>query len=286
MSKLRITLPDGSELEAPIVGRTTIGTSASAGVRLPADLEIEGEHLLLVPREDGCWISVARNARTPVLRDGAVLQDATVPWGARLVMGGVTLEVGVRAGAGEGSRVRTLLLAMVVGIAALLAVAVVRNRSARAESLRDGSLEPSALFDAPGDCADAADARTEGAESLRVARARGERFRYDYQDGIAAVSAYSRAEQCFLAAGAVPAAERAQREGHAMREEIEGTYRRLRLSLQQSLDRGDDATALDTLRELRELTHHRRDDYTAYLAELERELQLDLGLLLDDQGAR
>ncbi|MDQ3035494.1 MAG: hypothetical protein M3Y87_24020 [Myxococcota bacterium] len=285
--RLRVTLPDRSEVEHPLAKRTTIGAGANAALRLPAELGLEDEHLLLVPRDDGCWVAIARSASVPVTRDDQPFEDGLVPWGGHISVAGVTIEIGVRTAAKEGSRFRTLLLAVALGTAALVTVAVVRARSASAEGLSSDALEPSALWSAePRACHGSSQSPSgAGSEALRSARARGERFHYDYQDGIEAVSLYQSAEACLLAAGAVPAAERASAEGRVLREDVERTYRRLRLSLSQSLERGDDAEALEATRALRELTSHRDDEYTAFLAELERELQLGLGLLIDESAS-
>lgn len=286
MSRLLVTLADGSEIEHALSKRMTLGSGGAADVRLAGE-DLEGEHLLLVPQRDGCWIATARGARTPLLRDGAVVPDGLVPWGTKLTLGGSTLDVGGRGAAAASSRMRPVLLALALVVVALFALSAVRSRAARAAALVEAPSEPASLFTEPRPCAvEAREAYAEAAESLRAARARGERFHYDYQDGIAAVSEYEHAEACFLVAGAVPWAERASAEGRALREEIESTERRLRLALQQQLARGEDAAALAALRELRELRRHHDDALSAELAELERELQLELGLLVDESAER
>jgi hypothetical protein len=280
---IRVTLPDGSDVDHPIDERTTIGSSAEATIAIDGEPGLDAEHLMLVPRDDGCWVSVVRGAKTPVMCDGAVITDGVAPWGATLAIASIRIELGSSAPGARKARGRSpVLMAMIVGVAALVAFAAMRSRDARAEAIEDET-ERTVLFDAPRGCGVAAEvALAHASETLRVARARGERFAFDPQDGIAAVALYEEAGACFLSAGAVPWAETAAHEGRTLREQIDGTYRRLRFALVQQLQRGRDREALETVRELRTLTSHRDDAYTQGLVDLDRSLQLGLGLIHDE----
>src|SRR5678809_328949 len=63
--------------------RVVLGRQPREGIPIPYAMELEYEHLLLVPRKDGCWLSIAEGARTPALVNGQRLDNGLVAWAAR-----------------------------------------------------------------------------------------------------------------------------------------------------------------------------------------------------------
>ena len=283
---------DGADDIHPLDSECTLGRSNRAGIALTEASELEEEHLYLVPQDKGCWVSVKTGAVTPLLKDGRPMGDSVVPWGSALSLGRhtITLQKGApRADGGAPSGgistpTKVIAVLLMVVIAAMFAM----RRRASAAGADGGGLEPTALFDtAPASCdADPAVAEHEAEESRRAARLRGERFYFDYQDGIEAARLYARAEACYRVAGRSAEAEHAAESGAQLRTRIDESYRRLRLRLVQTLDRGESMDALEAVRRLRELTRHRDDEYTRALAAEERSLQLDLGLIGADPDDR
>ncbi len=281
-AQLRIKHSDGSESTHPMAGaRLVVGTGPDADVALPDARDLEAQHLLLAPREEGCWVGVVSGARTPAVIGDVIHTDGVVPWGTTIAIGALRVSVERDADAKEGLGRAPILAAMIV--VAVVALLAVRSRSAAASLEEMEDFTPSPLFDAEVPCAlaDGQDALSRGRELLRAGQARGERFHYDYQDGIAAVRSFEEARSCFVAAGAAPWVERTDAAEGALRADVERTYRSLRLRLAQSFDAGRQEVALDVTRQLRELTAHRDDAYTRGLAELERNLSLEIQLLTD-----
>ena len=274
---------DGSDEVHPIPdGEVVVGSGAAATIRVLAAPDLEERHFALSLRKEGCWIGVAQGSMTPVLKDGQPLVEAIVPWGSVLTIGKLSVAIhrGTPRPKGEkeadGSS-RTRVMAMLF-MTALLGLLALRARGNAAAGLT--GIEPSPLFDAPAQCDAAGDvALTRGRESYDEAMARGQRFFYDYQDGVEAVRLLERADACLRIGGDVEASERARTATEVMRGRVEGTYHALRLRLRQDLDSHDDEAAMATLGELRELVSHREDAYTRELADLEREVRLRLGVL-------
>jgi hypothetical protein len=277
-----ITHSDGSTDVRTFEGeRATLGKSLHATIPVLGAPELEDEHLLLAPRREGCWVGVRTDVAVPAAIDGAPIGDGLLPWGTTISLGRVKLTLrrgdarAVTLGPGA-SRLR--VLAMVIGILCCAMMLAGRARGVIADG--ESELAPSPLFDAPVACdAAAEDAREQGRIAAEHAVARGERFYFDFQDGIHAVALYDRAVQCLRAAGDAESAARVEVARTALATRIDGVYLRLRLRLAQARRAPDDERALATLHQLRELTRHRDDPYTRSLGDQERELAVRLGVI-------
>src|SRR5688500_18721099 len=120
-SYLEIIRADGRVARHPLVSeRLTVGRDPNAEIALEDAPELEPFHLLLSPREDGCWVSVARVARVPARKEGATFENGLVAWGTELDVGAVTF----RLARAEVRADRRRRLAGPLRKAALLAVAL------------------------------------------------------------------------------------------------------------------------------------------------------------------
>jgi hypothetical protein len=272
---VEITHRNGSTERHPLAGeRVILGRQPSSdGIRTPQALELEHEHLLLVPRAEGCWLSVAQGARTPAVVEGHRLDSGMVAWGTEVSLGSLWLKL-VDAPAVKRSTVGapTMVLALVlVGAAGWLFL------SAGEDELPGmTSLEPPGLFAAPAACPEpepaAAEARAREAADAAVARS--QRYPFAAQDGIGAVELYGLAASCFATAGRDRDAEQMSGQRARLVGRIEEDYRTHRLRLERAIQYRRTRQALIQTRELLDLVRHTDHPYTSWLQNLERHLAL------------
>src|SRR5690606_21602745 len=173
--------PDGRRQRFPLGAEPmTIGRSDAASVPVPDAPELEPLHLLVAPRAEGCWVSVAREARVPALLSGSVLEHGLVEWGSEIDVGALTVRVS-SADADRDRRGSTL------GVV-LVAISLLAAAPVLAGGLLGGSGElprpaapPPALF---SDGAPSCPGRGEAAGALgraahEAALARAERYAFD-----------------------------------------------------------------------------------------------------------
>ncbi len=267
-----IVHPDGGRDVAPLVrARTTLGRSFEAAIAVHGATELEETHLELTPMKGGCWVATSPSAAVPTLLDGREIRGELVPWGSRLTLGRHALVLGLgdarsvmRAPSRGAPRVA------IVALATLTLVLIAARGSGSAGALDEGPA-PSPLYDAPPTCeGDRAVSMRRAAHAVLSATARDERFYFDFQDGIAAVHDYDLALACLESAGADDQLDAVRERRVALVARIDEAYARLRLRLARAMGERDDARALATLAQLRELTRHRDDAYTRDLASTER----------------
>jgi len=252
-----ITRADGRSERRSIEGaQTTIGSSPDADIYITDAPEIAPMHLLLAPRDDGCWVANAKGASPAPLIKGAVFENGLVAWGTEFDVGSITLRISNTdiddrsARRGQRMRIGIALLAIVAGMLWLMGGSEDRP--------------PQRPTDAPVLFANLA------------ASSRIQRYPFDAQDGIRAIELLAVAERCYASAGHAgdEAAARAQRERFTSR--IEEDYLAHRVRLERALEQRQLKDALNETRALRGLAHHRPGPYLDWLAQLDRYLTLKL----------
>ena len=232
---VEILHPDGRKERFPIEGeQTTIGKSGTAGISLPTSSELELEHLLVAPRgRAGCWVSTSQGARTPTVVKGKEFVSGMVPWGTEVKIGDVRITLTDRKpGATSGPSSRLVIL----GVALILAVGALSLIPEPEDSLPSGAdLEPPDLFaTVESECGEG-DPTVLGPDYEYQAHSRGDRYSYDPQDGVNAVSLYARASDCYTRAGMSDEATAMTESREEMQRTVNADYAARRLRLHHSL---------------------------------------------------
>jgi hypothetical protein len=254
--------------------RVTIGRDPSAEIALEDAPELEPLHLLLEPREDGCWVSVARTARTPARQAGTTFENGLVPWNSELDIGAVTFRL-ARAEVRQSRRRRLAgPLRKAALISACLWIAAGMLGGGPAGPPRTQVPAPALFDDAalPGCAAGDADAYPRGREAADAAQAKAERYPFSPHDGVVAVALWSAAASCLVVAGEPGAAAAARAERDRLRAQVEDDYRAHRLALERALDHRHYGAALDEARLVADLLRDHDDEYVRWLVRLERSL--------------
>jgi hypothetical protein len=265
--------------------RVVLGRQPREGIPIPYAMELEYEHLLLVPRKDGCWLSIAEGARTPALVNGQRLDNGLVAWGSEVNLGPLWFKVvdepGARASGGmpvpgAAPQQKTSLTTVLLS-AALLAFAGWLFLTPDDDGLPGmTSAAPPPLFAAPPSCPEK-DPPTAGArarEASDAALAKSQRYPFDAQDGIGAVEMYALATACFTVAGKDSDADQARQAGASLEERIQEDYRTHRLKLERAIQYKRTRQALIETQKLLDLVRHLNHPYTTWLRNMERHLLL------------
>lgn len=266
---LEIVRADGRTHRQNLQGeRTTVGGSQEASIWVQDAPELEPLHLLLVPREQGVWLSSVRNARTPALLDGKPFESGQLALGSEIDVGSITFRL-VAANA-RSNRTRNLVI-LVTG----LAIAVPLLMTGRSSSMPRMNAPAPALFADDGDdCpveGDAAEKR--GMKAAERARAKTLRYPFDPREGLAAVELYQAAAACLegSAEAAAIAAEQAR-----VRQRIEDDYQLHRLHLERAVTESDWKAALDATHQLLNMLADRPGEYRDWLVRLARFLEMQI----------
>ena len=253
--------------------RVTVGRDPDAMIAVEDAPELERYHLLLAPRTDGCWVSVARTARTPSRRAGATFENGLLPWGAELDVGAVSFRFVRELAANDRRRrlagpARKLVL---LGACAWLAGRVMGEPPMRTP--RTHAPAPALFAGPPPGCpGSATDARARAREAADAAAAKEERYPFSPRDGVAAAELWQLAAACRAAAGQPRDAADAHAAHDRLVARVEDDYRAHRLALERALDRRDDAAALREDRLLADLLHGRDGEYAGWLVRLDHVL--------------
>ena len=267
--------------------RVVLGRQPRDGIPIPYAMELEFEHLLLVPRKDGCWLSIAEGARTPALVNGQRLDNGLVAWGSEVNLGPLWFKVvdapgssgltsaGVPApGAAPPNKVS---LSTVLVSASLIAFAGWLFLTPADDGLPGmTSVAPPPLFAAPPSCPDkdGASAGSRAQEASDAALAKSQRYPFAAQDGVGAVELYGVAAACFTVSGKDSDADRARQTGAALEERIQEDYRTHRLKLERAIQYKRTRQALIETQKLLDLVRHLDHPYTTWLRNMERHLLL------------
>jgi hypothetical protein len=271
---VEITRPDGSSERFPIEGtQATLGRSGTAGISLPAEPQLELEHILLAPRgKEGCWISASQGAMTPVLVKGKPFQSGILKWGSTLSIGSLKLTVtnkrGATKGASSSSSTSPVLVIVLLVVLAGAAYMLLTDDTAAMPSAE--GMEPPSLFaEGPAQCP----AGQTGTQLEQFADSRGDRYSYDPRDGVASVNLYKQAAACFAASGAehTADAQRATRESEQMKATVDADYAARRLRLSRSLATEDWPSVETQSAALLSMTRHLEgNDWRAWLDQVHR----------------
>jgi len=269
---VEITRPDGSSERFPIEGtQATLGRSGTAGISLPAEPQLELEHILLAPRgKEGCWISASQGAMTPVLVKGKPFQSGILKWGSTLSIGSLKLTVTNKRAATKGSTSSTnpALVLVLVAALAVLAYMFLSEDSATMPSAE--GMDPPPLF---SEAAEPCPTGQSGTQLEQAADSRGDRYSYDPRDGVASVKLYRQAAACFGASGAEHTADsqRATRESEQMKATVDADYAARRLRLSRSLATEDWPAVETQSAALLSMTRHLEgNDWRAWLDQVHR----------------
>ena len=286
-SHIEIKFPDGSQKFAALTeDQVTLGSSPAAGVPLVNSLELLPEHLLLAPRKEGCWISVAKTASVPALVNGRPVSGQLVRWESPVALGDLMIVLhrgsppqltlsGTAAETAEdkesGNRVRRWTLVAVFVVAALgavsLALQTTTNRHVGPPAAAPELFSPGAPCPEGDPVYHAEALANEGA-------ARMDRYPFDPRDGILAVEAYDRAASCYADLGETEASAAFQTLRDRIMQRINDDYRVYQLRLERSLETERNYDALLAIEKLSRLVRHRESSqYTQWVLLLEQRLE-------------
>lgn len=265
--------------------RVVLGRQPREGIPIPYAMELEYEHLLLVPRKDGCWLSIAEGARTPALVNGQRLDNGLVAWGSEVNLGPLWFKVvdapGARASGGMpvpgAAPPNKMSLSTVLLSAALLAFAGWLFLTPDDDGLPGmTSVAPPPLFAAPPTCPEKepATAGSRAHEAAEAALAKSQRYPFAAQDGVGAVELYALAAACYTVAGSDGDADLVRQAGASLEERIQEDYRTHRLKLERAIQYKRTRQALIETQKLLDLVKHLNHPYTTWLRNMERHLQL------------
>jgi hypothetical protein len=268
---LEIIRADG-RIHRQVLGeeRTTVGSSREASIWVQDAPELEPLHILVVPREQGVWLSSVRNARTPVLLDGKPFESGQLVLGTEVDVGSITFRIVAPSERNKGQLLRNVAI-LVAGAAVGLSFVTGTD-----PGIPPRSNEPApALFpDERADCpAEGEVALRRGMQAAERARSKTLRYPFDAREGLSAVELYRAAAPCL--AGTDDGREVAAEEKR-LRQQIEDDYQILRLHLERSLSEGDWKMAAASSRQLLSLLAARPGAYRDWLLSLQRYLELRL----------
>jgi len=280
-----VTTQEGLACSCELSGdQTTIGSRDAAGLKVQGVPWLLPEHVLLAPRGDQCWVSIAA-AGPPAQVSEKYFQSGYLPWGSSIFLGGVRIDLERRSEAsnlsarGPDTQQKTnpaLLAALVVGLSWFGFMIY----SKRADSASMSTLsETPALFDEELACGDGDSEHLAWIES-DTADAKRVRYVFVAQDGVAAVHHYKRASACFDSAGDGANAAGMRQAADRLSQRIEADLQRSILGFERAMQRDDKSGArIDCDRILAILAHR---DQTDFYMELRR-LSLVLASAEDEE---
>lgn len=251
--------------------RTTVGSSNQATICVPDAPELEPLHILVVPREQGVWLSSARNARTPALLDGKPFESGQLSLGTEIDVGSITFRVVAVARDGKGKRVRTIVM---VALAVVIAAPLLQRQ--RSDSMPRSTAPAPTLFaeEADEECPAAEEAAEKrGVRAAERARSKTLRYPFDAREGLRAVQLYRAAAPCLAGS---PMAQTVKAEEQRMRQRLEDDYQIQRLHLERALGESDWEAAMIASGQLLALLTDRPGPYRDWLSSLRRFLDVRL----------
>lgn len=274
---IEVIRPDGRTDRHPLrAARITVGRAREADLMIAEAAELEPMHLLMAPRADGCWVSAARDAATPVLVSGTTLEHGLVEWGTELDVGALTFRLS-HSEADRGRRTGALKSLLLLAGALAVGSVLLGLRGGGGGLPRPGAAPP-ALFSevAPGCREEGAAADRLGREARDEAFARQQRYPFDPREGVRAVQELAVAGACFAAAGDRAEQVSVVRAHQRLRARIEEDYRVHCLRLEQSIQTGRYLEALVEARLLIAYLDHLEGTYPDWLVQVERLLHVEV----------
>lgn len=262
--------------------RVLIGNGAHCDIRLDdvgaerehAELEIEGDHV----------IARALSNLIPPLLNGAPLVGASkLDQGAEIAVIGTRIVVSIVREVNPNkarSPARRLVTAVGIAFALLFVpVAVYAAFNQPGEEAIGPPPPPAPLWVATVTACkvDAPDQAAHFAVQMRaLGDANRERYPFDIQDGILAVSAFEMAAACQRRAGRTHEASIDEELTHEIRGVVESDYFAHRIRLEHAIESNDARAAYLEAKILRKLTANLRGPYIDWLTMVERRLELSL----------
>ncbi len=271
---LEVIYVDGHVEEFQCEGdTTTVGSAPEAVVSLALD-ELSPKHLLIMGREHGCRVSVARGVKTPVLLNGLPVDNQEVPWESELDIGTITLRLKEPVAVVHAREESQRTLIRMLGLAALALAAFYFLQDTQTVAPRPPATAP-LLFD---DNAIACDTETtsapeRGRDLSAAATAYWHRYPFDSQEGIRASRLFLEAQDCFSAAGMRPLADKMVQRRTEVVDTMTRDYQNLRLQLSRSLEHEAHLLASEQVIKLSRFIQHRPGDYYDWLGRVDRYLK-------------
>lgn len=257
--------------------RVLIGSGAHCEIRLPVD-QARVEHVALELGAAGIFVR-ALNFEPPPTINNIPFQQAPLPAGSVLGIGGCQIQVEVTEGGGEvaGKQKKKtspiMLLAMAIIVPAGMYM-MFAEEPERAEKVSP-KLAPE-LWQAPVTSCPytGGQALAFGREKMALADAKRERRPFHVQDGVQAVPTYEAAAVCFRAGGDAASGTLAEESAKFLRRDITVDFRTRRVRLDHAMATEDFASAQKEVRVLLQFCEGKSGDYVTWLSNLERKLKL------------
>lgn len=280
--KFQIRLHTGQVEQLAIEAeRVLIGSGAHCEIRLPVD-QARVEHVLIELGPAGIFAR-ALSFEPPPTINNVPFQQAPLPPGAVLGVGGCQIYVELTEGAGAGpaapkkkSPVSLIALLILIPVGAYVLLADDDEGTGTAPSPR----AVPELWAAAGTACpytDRGQALAFAREKMAIADAKRERRPFHVQDGVQAVPTYEAAAACFRAGGDAPSAVLAEESAKFLRRDITDDFRTRRVRLDHALAIEDYVSAQKEVRVLLQFTEGKSGDYVTWLSNLDRKLKLKVG---------
>lgn len=262
---VEIGFPDGTKQTTVCAGSSiVVGTREGADVCITRAPELAAEHLLVMPRKDGCWLATARDASVQPLYQGKPFENGMVPFGAEMDLGSITVKL-MRATEGRRkSNAKLLLVALPI---ALVLGLVARETT----GLPRTNAEPPHLFEETNPvCGEPARAGVRAKELMFAADSMEIRYAYDPLEGLRAIARYREAAQCATSAHDEALAAEAQLRHRQLEQRIDGDFRSLRIRLDRARVKEDASELFTAAHAMRSYLVLRPGPYRDWLAAVER----------------
>jgi hypothetical protein len=279
---VEITFADGEVARHRIRQEgVTLGSSREANIVVPDRTGLDPVHMLLLPRQEGCWLSTARGTDTPAYCRGAVVDGATLPWGSQIDVGALTLRLGSLGDEErrKSSRRRRLMIMTFGSILAAYSLQTEKPPPIVAAATKPPDLG-SAIVD---DCPTGGDPVVRGAEHLETADAKRARYPFAARDGVAAIQFYAIAARCFEAAAEVDKAKTAAALRDEIRQRVREDFRVHQVRLEHALSVSDYDLVLEESQRLVLFLLDMPGPYRDWLENIQRRIELQQKQ--DEKGA-
>lgn len=269
---VEIALEDESVELVPIrKDKVTVGSASSADISIPWAQGLLPVHFLLVPTEEGCWVTAQPGAD---LRAGGVaFKHGAVPWGTVVEAPGLRVRLLDRSLVQSSSRPVDAWFWLLVLLAVPLIVWLFSDNQAE-EIGSPPTMDVSQIFAADDSCGEGGPARYRAERYMEFALAKQERYPFDPFDGVQAVMLFRKAGACYEATGDVRYLEHSRTLANRLERQIRVDYQVHRTRLERSLKSKAYEQALVEARFLQRLVANRKSAYGDWLDTVERRLNL------------
>ena len=236
--------------------------------------ELSAKHLLVVPRQNGCWVSVARGVAVPVLLEGQVVDNQEIPWGSELDIGTITLRFKEPAAVVQARAESQRSLLRLAGLAALALAVFYFLQDRRPVAPRAPATAPELFTERKIKCDDRASTMTQrGREVSTAGTAYWQRYPFDPQEGVRAYRLFLEAEDCFSGAGLPTLSDKAAQDRREVEDHMQRDYQTMRLQLMRALKNREHKVASGLVYELSRFIKHVPGEYFDWLVRVDRYLR-------------